>query len=135
MTTTRATIAKIHIAKKELALVDESYRAILVRITGKDSSGACTDAELEKVLAEFRRLGWKPKQSKPASDKPHVRKIFALWNEACRAGAIQDTGRDALRAFVRRQTGKDDPNWLSPTDANKMTEALKAMIARAEAKR
>lgn len=33
----RTLIAKIHIAKKDLAMDDATYRDVLVRVTGKDS--------------------------------------------------------------------------------------------------
>ncbi len=57
----RAMMAKLHLAKKELGLGDEDYRAILARVTGKSSSADMTDAQLDAALAEFVRLGWKPK--------------------------------------------------------------------------
>ena len=129
-------LSKIHIAKKELALVDDDYRAILQRITGKASSGDCTEAQLEALLTEFKRLGWKPKTSaapfKP-SGKPHVRKVFAVWGELTRKGALREPSRQALQAFVLRQTGVSSPEWLSAKQANEVTEALKAMSKRHKA--
>lgn len=129
----KALLAKVHIAKKELKLVDESYRAILARVTGKDSAASCDVHQLEAILAEFRRLGWKPKTAVGSaySNRPYVRKVYAVWREAGQVGAVTSASKDALRAFVRRQTGKDAPEFLSPAQANSVTEALKAMIARA----
>lgn len=129
--------AKVHIAKKELALSDESYRAILARVVGVDSSRHCTERQLEMLLAEFRRLGWTPKAGKRGSGgfgKPHVRLIYALWKEAGIVGAVDNASKEALRAFVERQTGKSAPEFLAPGEANKVSEALKAMIRRAEAR-
>lgn len=40
-------------------------------------------------------------------------------------GVVQ--GHKPLAAFVKRQTGVDNPEWLTPTNANKVIEALKAM--------
>ncbi len=37
----------------------------------------------------------------------------------------------SLRAFVKRQTGIDDPEFLTPDLAGKVIEAIKAMQARA----
>ncbi|WP_181183793.1 gp16 family protein [Prosthecodimorpha hirschii] len=133
MTATKQQLAMVHIAKKQLGLVDENYRAILVRLTGKDSSRDCSAADLDRLLGEFKRLGWAPKaKAKPnaASDRPYVRKIYALWNEAGRCGAVENASRDALRAFTARQTGKAAPEFLTPAQANSVSEALKAMIAR-----
>ena len=85
---TRALLAKVHIAKKELALSDETYRDILARVTGCQSSRDCSERQLEQLLDEFRRLGWKPKAGKGGSgfDKPHIRLIYALWKEAGKIG-------------------------------------------------
>ncbi|MCW1842278.1 gp16 family protein [Prosthecomicrobium hirschii] len=131
MTATAKQIAMIHIAKKQLGLVDENYRAILVRLTGKDSSRDCSTEDLDRVIAEFKRLGWRA-AAKPnaTSDRPYVRKIYALWNEAGRVGAVENASKEALRAFVVRQTGKSAPEFLTPSEASKVSEALKAMIAR-----
>ena len=128
-------LAKVHIAKKELGLADDNYRAIMRRVTGKASSGACSDIELHQLLAEFKRLGWKPKMNGAASaagksGKPHVRKVYALWGELHRAGALRDGSRRALQAFVQRQTGVSSPEWLTSPQANQVTEGLKAMLAR-----
>jgi phage gp16-like protein len=124
-----ALLAKMHIARKDLALEEDSYRALLSRVTGCASAADCTDAQLETALAEFRRLGWTPKaKRRPLSTKPHVRKVFALW------GAMKPFLRNgttkALCAFVERQTGVSDPEWLSPEEATKVVEALKAWARR-----
>lgn len=130
---TRALLAKVHIAKKDLKLTDENYRAIMARITGRSSSAECSERQLEQLLAEFRRQGWTPKPGKGGgkpSDKPYVRKIYALWREAGIVGAVDNASKEALRAFVTRQTGKSAPEFLAASEANKVSEALKAMIAR-----
>jgi len=127
----RAMIAKLHIARKELALAEESYRAILLRVAGKSSASECTDEQLDAVLAEFKRLGWKPKTKRPRSGVPHVRKIYALWAEM--RPLLTDGGDAALRSFVKRQTGMDSPEWLDAPQANKVIEGLKAWGARLKA--
>lgn len=125
-------LAKVHIAKKELALADADYRELLARLTGKSSSAHCSETELDQVLKEFRRLGWKPRTNGAVkkSGKPHVRKVYALWGELERAGALRDGSRRALQAFVERQTGVASPEWLTAPQANLVTEGLKAMLRR-----
>ncbi len=133
---TRALLAKVHIAKKDLGLADENYRAILVRITGRESSRDCTERQLEQLLAEFRRLGWTPKKGKASiSDRPYVRKIYALWKEAGIVGTVGNASKEALRSFVERQTGRSAPEFCTPAEANKVSEGLKAMIKRGEERR
>jgi len=130
-------LAKIHIARKELRLIEQDYRAILMRIAGVTSSAQLTPAAQLKVLAEFERLGWKPVFRGPhkQSDKPGVRLIFGLWTECGRRGIVQDGSRRALCAFVERQTGVAQPDWLTPHQVNVVVEGLKAMIGRAKARR
>ena len=118
----RGMIAKIHVAKKQLALEDDSYRALLRRITGRDSVAAMDPTDLDRVLGEFKRLGWKAVGR--MSEKPHVRKVFAEWGNF--RDIVEHWDKSALRAFVKRQTGMDDPEFLSPHQANQVIEGLKA---------
>lgn len=128
MSARRGLLARVHIARKELALHDDSYRAILHRVAGQESASAIDDAGLKRVIAEFERLGLKPRAHRPASSKAHVRKVWALWGSM--RAQLRDPSPAALRAFVRRQAGVADPEWLNPAQANKVTEALKAWRAR-----
>lgn len=113
----RAALAAIHIARKELGLSEDEYRAVLVRVTGKNSSAAMSDAEHGRVLEEFKRLGWKGRSERrrPPSRDPQVRKVFALWGALARAGTVRNGSRVALRAFTKRMTGVEDPSGWSRT--------------------
>jgi len=130
----RPLLAKVHIAKKELGLDDETYRELVQRVTGHSSAGECNEPQLSRLVAELRRLGWspKPKGAKPKSRSPRVRKIWALWGQMCRDGLVRVEGdgraaqRSALRAFVQRMTGVADPEWLAPPQASSVIEGLKA---------
>ncbi len=142
-------LAKVHIARKELGLDEDSYRAILERVTGNSSAAGLTDRQLDAVLGEFKRLGWTPpgagtgaSRYRAASGTAHVRKVFALWSDMCRQGIPETPTRAGLLAFVRRMTktdqrpdGLDDPEWLLPAEANQVVEGLKAWRRRALAKR
>ena len=128
----RATMAKVHIASKEMALDDATYRSVLERVTGLRSASACTVAQLERALEEFKRLGWTPKTKRPGlSQKPHVRKVWALWGEL--KPHLRDGSPTALRSFVKRMTGIGDPEWLDAAQANTVTEGLKAWLKRVQA--
>jgi phage gp16-like protein len=134
----RAMLAKIHVAKKQLALTDDSYRDLLRRITGQDSAAALDAGALDKVLAEFRRLGFRaPSRAKARSAKPQVRMIYAVWKDM--QPLLRDGGDAALRSFVARQTrtaatpnGVAAPDFLSPAQANRVLEGLKAWKQRLE---
>ncbi len=82
-------LSKIHIAKKDLGLDDDTYRALLHRVTGQSSAKDLSPLQVAKVLQEFERLGWKSQQGrgkpKPAADKAKlVGKIEAQLAEAGR---------------------------------------------------
>lgn len=140
----RARLAKIHIAKKALAMEDDSYRALLRRITGIDTSSALEIAQLDLVLAEFKRLGFHDapdaRRYRRAAHHPHVRKVYALWWAL--KPMLRDGSDAALRSFVRRQTRSDltpdgvsSPDFLNPEQANKVTEGLKAWLKREKGSR
>lgn len=139
----RAMLAKVHIARKDLALTDDTYRAVLSRVTGRDSAADCSDRQLHAALAEFTRLGWKGPAGKGGrrrtSGKSWVRKVWAIWGDL--APLLDDATDDTLRAFVRRQTrsrrnpdGIADPEWLSPQDATAVIRGLEGWLARERAR-
>ncbi len=124
-------LAKIHVAKKQLGMQDYDYRALLQRATGKVTAKLMTPHEHLKVLAEFERLGFRP-APRQAGRALHVRKIYALWGDLQKQGAVVagPKGAGALRAFVRRQAGVAAPEFLTPAGSASVTEALKAWIER-----
>lgn len=125
-------LAKIHVAKKQLGLDDDTYRDLLERVTGKRSAGELEERELLAVLNAFREAGWKGATA-PRSGKPHVRKVWAIWQSMRDAGIVTaDDSRAALRAFVLRLTGVADPEWLTADQATKVTESLKQWKKRVE---
>ena len=134
----RAMLSKIHIAQKDLGLTRDSYEDLLQRVAGVRSAAKCSNQQLDNVLTEFRRLGFRPKpkrkragRSRPLADQPLARKARALWLSLWNLGEIEDSSEDALASFVKRQTGVDDTRFLRVDDANKVIEALKAWCDRA----
>ena len=139
----RALLARLHIAQKELGLDEETYRSALKTIAGASSARDLPDEAIERVLAEFRRRGWRPGKARDASNarrsrrwRPparyaHQRKVWALWGELKRRGVWRDPNPASLVKFVRRLTGVDDPDWLTPDRSNKVIEALKDIGHRA----
>lgn len=133
----RAMLGKIHIAQKDLALEEESYRDLLEKITGKRSSSKCTHAQLHDVIEEFKRLGWKPKKGQPKragrrklAEGEQASKIRALWLDLYHLGALRDPGEEALAAFVARCTGVEALQWLDTDSADKAIKALRGWLER-----
>ena len=118
-----AMLAKIHIAKKELRLQESEYRALLLRVGRVESARDLSDKAAIAVIAEFKRLGWAPKESKrDPAERADIRKIYALWG-ALHSGPLD---RDALRAWVRGRFEVSAPEFLKPEAARDAIEQLKA---------
>lgn len=56
----RNELAKIHIAKKELGLDEETYRGVLWDRYHKDSAAELTASQVADLLDLFRQKGWRP---------------------------------------------------------------------------
>lgn len=132
----KSRLAMVHIACKDLGLDDGAYRSLLERITGASSAKGLDDRALGRVIDEFKRLGWKPKAGSlgKRSADPQVRMVWALWSQLVSAKAVRARSpRAALRAFVARQTGVADPEWLDSAQARSLIEQLKKWLDRVEA--
>lgn len=134
----RAMLAKLHVAKTQMALGDEAYRDLLERVTGQRSAKALGAAQIEKVLEEFKRQGWKPKATQPkrAGRRPIAHgelqgKVRALWLALYHLGEVRSPEEAAIDAFVKRQVGVASLRWLSPVQGARVVEALKQWAERA----
>ena len=122
-----AMLAKIHIAKKDLQLRDAEYRALLMRVGMVASAKDLSDKAADAVIAEFKRLGWKPKAStKAPAERADIRKIYALWG-ALHAGPQESQGSsEGLRAWTKNRFAVSAPEFLKPAAARQAIEQLKA---------
>jgi phage gp16-like protein len=123
-------LAKIHIAKKELNLTDEVYRAILHEQFRKESAAQLTPMQVGRLLRHFQNLGWKPKRQRslPGIEKasdPMSRKIRALWIELHKAGVVHNSSEQALLVFVQKMTKVARLQWCSAAQKAVVIEALK----------
>lgn len=105
-------LAQIHIARQQLGLSDDEYRAILARTAGVSSSKDLDDRTVGRVLHEFKRLGWKPRAPKRAGRVPNtlnkhemMGKVEALLSELGASWAY-------AQAIARQQTGIERIDWL-----------------------
>ncbi|XHE13658.1 regulatory protein GemA [Agrobacterium deltaense] len=127
------TMAVINVARQQLGMDEDHYRALLLRVTKVNSLRAMSEKQRLAVVEEFKRLGFKVKASSkklPLASKPYIRLVHALWKSCHRKGVIEDGSRQALRTFVKKRSGVDDPDFLTFDQANPIIDALKAMEAR-----
>jgi len=140
-------IRLIHVAKRDLALDDDTYRAMLVAITGKDSSAGLSIPQLERVLAHMKAHGFKVRHksppdrprnsrhspgdlSRPLTQDAQSKKIRALWLSLHDMGEVRDGSEAALAAYVKRITHIDALQWLNANQASLVIETLKKWQAR-----
>lgn len=130
----RALLAKVHIARKTLAMDEDDYRQGLLDNTGKMSAADCTEAELERVLVWLKSKGFRaiPKAGgKPAAQHPVARKARALWISLYHLGVVHNPSEQALETLARKQTGCERLAWMRQGQGDRLIEALKAMAERA----
>ena len=128
-------IAAIHTLKGKLGLSDDDYRALLVNLTGKNSSKALGVQEQARVRDHMQALGERLGVLKPtrqrsfaqtrAAASPRERKVWALWNQLHRDGVIQNHSAPALNAWVKRQVGVDALRFCNAAQLDSCIEGLK----------
>lgn len=122
-------IRLIHVAKRELALDEETYRAALaLAVPGKTSAKDMTTVELEKALEALKKKGFQIRRtagSRPLADDAQSKKLRALWLEMAAQGIVKRAEESALAAYVKRLTGVDALQWLNTDQASRVIETLK----------
>jgi phage gp16-like protein len=120
----------IHVARRELALDEESYRDILREHAGVTSAKELTNQGVEAVLKHFRRLGFRVKRSKPR-DHRHPDSTLTPRQQDLVSALFGDLGWGLKRrmGFTKRLCqGNPWPQTVKQGQA--LIEALKAMRAR-----
>ncbi|WP_273790125.1 regulatory protein GemA [Bartonella sp. CM31XJBT] len=122
-------LAVLHMGKRALGLDDETYRALLYRLTGKQSAKDLSVLEKRLVVAEMKACGFEPNVKR--LEGKYAKKLQALWIAGWNLGIIRDRSDKALLAFVKRQTGIDHIRFLRDSDdACRAIEALKGWLQR-----
>jgi phage gp16-like protein len=121
-------LAKIHIAKKQLGLTDEDYRALLQGHGRASSSSDLDHAGRQRVLIYLQSIGFKPKaipttkRPTPSADVlPLVRRIRAQLISLERK---PDSYADGI---AKQMFGPDAPEffeWCHPRDLERISQAL-----------
>lgn len=114
-------LAKIHVAKKQLALSDEDYRAMLWTIGRVRSSGDLDAHGRRKVLAHMQSRGFRPRATGrpvPADSRAAMLgKIRAMLADEGRADAYGD-------ALAKRIAKCERLEWCQPDGLRKVIAAL-----------
>lgn len=130
----RSMLAKIQIARKDLAMDEDDYRQIVFDKTGRTSLKEASERELAAVLDVMKSKGFRPLPKKgkaPVAQHPMARKARALWISLYHLGVVHNPAEQALEAFAARQLGCEKLVWARQSDAYRLIEALKDMARRA----
>ena len=125
MNTKKILMAKIHIGKKDLHLDDDTYRDVLWRVTGKRSCKDMTIAQLQDVVKDMEKSGFKPKAAPKHGKKPSVvgkreplmGKIHAMLTDMGLHWNYAHGMADSMFKIKRLQ-------WLNDSQLYKLTQAL-----------
>lgn len=125
-------IQLIHIARRELALDDDTWRAMLMSITGETSTRKMGFIQLSDILETLKRRGFRVRSSgvRSQASYPQAKKLRALWRDMHAQGIVRDSTDAALCAWLKRETGIDRIEWLQPPQASRAIEKLKKWQAR-----
>jgi hypothetical protein len=121
----------LHTAKNVLQLDDEDYRAILQAEASVASSNDLDNRGLNRVLKRFAKLGFNNTAHRSRRRQPQA--LITPEQQALIAENYRQLGFDTFArqsGFNRRCCGKALPQ--TRTDANKVIEGQKAMLARQE---
>lgn len=130
-------LAKIHIAKKQLGMDDETYRELLFNIAGVRSAADLDGRGRSAVIKHLRRCGFKSSPKRPKGYKsshksanasgmhiessperaPLLSKIGAILADLNLSWAYAD-------GIAKRMFGIERVRWLSPVQLRKVTAAL-----------
>jgi phage gp16-like protein len=117
-----------HVAKRDLGLDDETYRSVLQRIGGKESSADLSDPQLHQVLEHMKRSGFKVRSKpskRPLAGDAQSKMVRGLWLHLADMGVVRDATEAALGAFVLRMMKVEALQWLSTEQASQLIEHLK----------
>lgn len=138
-------IAKIHIIKNQANLDEDTYRDILVRVTGRNSTKSMGIKQLSAVVDEFKTLGYTNKVRASntiytnnkfkyvKTDCSLMRKIFKMWCELGETRELKDNSNKALDSFLKEKfnTSIQELNTSNNTELkNKVIEGLKSWLNR-----
>jgi phage gp16-like protein len=125
----RSELAVIHIAKKQLGLDDETYRAVIRMISnGKTDSSADLDhVERSRLLDHLKAKGFK-KHTRPKTANvkaPQIEKIEALL-------ASQKLPWSYADGVAKQMFGRDKLEWCSGQELRAVIVALTKRQSRKE---
>lgn len=124
-------MVKIHIAKKQLNLSDEQYRAILAGRGGAESSKDLDHAGRQRVLDYFKTLGFKPKAAttskRPARPTPSTDALPLVRRIRAQLISLDRKPDEYADGIAKQMLGDETPKffeWCHVRDLERISKAL-----------
>lgn len=124
-------LSLIHVARNQLGLTEEDYRAVLLNVAGVSSSRDLTDSAFEAIMEHFQRLGFKSTWKRATfgerdgmATPRQVSMIRALW-----ADYTSGEGTDkSLGKWLENKFKVSSLRFVDADLAKKVICALRAMV-------
>jgi len=127
MSLTRIQISLIHVAKEQVGMADDSYRAMLKNVAGVSSSTELNRMGFELVMDNFSRLGFKnPKrfgERRGMASPKQLAYIRSLWHEY--TGSQND---EPLIKFISNKWHVSHLRFIDTALAPKIITTLRKMV-------
>ena len=124
-------VIKIQIAKKELHLTDDEYRAILVGQGGAESSKDLDHAGRQRVLDYLKTMGFKPKASanpkRPARPTPSADALPLVRRIRAQLISLDHKPDKYADGIAKQMFGDAAPEffeWCHVRDLERISQAL-----------
>jgi len=125
-------IQLVHVGKKKMGMNEETYRAFLTGVCGRDSAAKMTIRQLEQALKAMRGNGFEQfarrvkQEEKGGATLAQLEYIKGMW-----AVCARNKSDAALKAFVKKITYVDAIRFLDVDLAQKVILALRDMMIKA----
>lgn len=135
MSLTRPQITILHVAKSKLALDDDTYRQVLVRVAGVTSSKELDNAGFQAVMGFFDYAGFRPlgKGAPRYGNRPGMASFaqLELIREVRRELHHEaEVNEEALAGWLLKYHKVHSLRFLTAEAARKVITALKALKSR-----
>lgn len=127
----------LQVGKREVAMSDDDYRALLARhgateVDGRPSASTLSISQLEQALESLKRAGFRPRRGKPHYDwrQPRIDKAYALWCALYDGQVVRDRQFTAFERWSRSLTKSAKLEWADSHALNAVIEALKSWASR-----
>jgi phage gp16-like protein len=125
----RHLVRLVHVARQDRQLDEDDYRALLKRVTGKSSCNEMDHAELDRVLAAFREIGFKVRHRKgrAVDTSAQAQKLRALWLEMADLGIVRDRSEAALCSWAANSRSPKVTALLQAWTGKEFDEAIERL--------